>query len=99
MIAKSFADIHKNNELNNFVLPVQASAAFVDELQASIAADPSVKVRVDLPAQTVTNLATGRSESFDIMPYKKYCLMNALDDIDFMLANKSKIESYEKSKC
>jgi 3-isopropylmalate/(R)-2-methylmalate dehydratase small subunit len=99
VIAKSFADIHKNNELNNFVLPVQASAAFVDELQASIAADPSVKVRVDLPAQTVTNLATGRSESFDIMPYKKYCLMNALDDIDFMLANKSKIESYEKSKC
>ena len=99
VIAKSFADIHKNNELNNFVLPVQASAAFVDELQAGIAADPSLKVRVDLPAQTVTNLATGRTETFDIMPYKKYCLMNALDDIDFMLANKSKIESYEKSKC
>ena len=56
-------------------------------------------MRVDLPAQTVTNLATGRTETFDIMPYKKYCLMNALDDIDFMLANKSKIESYEKSKC
>jgi 3-isopropylmalate dehydratase, small subunit len=99
VIAKSFADIHKNNELNNFVLPVQASVAFVDELQAGIAADPSLKVRVDLPAQTVTNLATGRTETFDIMPYKKYCLMNALDDIDFMLANKSKIESYEKSKC
>ena len=99
VISSFFADIHKNNELNNFVLPVQASAAFVDELQACIAADPSVKVRVDLPAQTVTNLATGRSESFDIMPYKKYCLENALDDIDFMLANKSKIENYENSKC
>ena len=98
VIAKSFADIHKNDEFNNFVLPVQASAAFVDELQACIAADPSVKVRVDLPAQTVTNLATGRCESFDIMPYKKYCLENALDDIDFMLANKSKIEEYERSR-
>ena len=61
VIAKSFADIHKNNELNNFVLPVQASAAFVDELQAGIAADPSLKVRVDLPAQTVTNLEIGRA--------------------------------------
>ena len=99
VIAKSFADIHKNNELNNFVLPVQASPEFVDELQACIAADPSVKVRVDLPAQTVTNLATGRSEQFDIMPYKKFCLENALDDIDFMLANKSKIEEYERTKC
>ena len=99
VIAKSFADIHKNNELNNFVLPVQASEEFVEELQACIAADPSVKVRVDLPAQTVTNLATGRSESFDIMPYKKFCLENALDDIDFMLANRSKIEEYERTKC
>ena len=54
---------------------------------------------MDLPAQTVTNLATGRSESFDIMPYKKYCLENALDDIDFMLANRSKIEEYERTKC
>jgi len=64
-----------------------------------LAADPEAKVRVDVPAQTVTNLATGRSESFDISPYKKYCLMNALDDIDFLLLQKDKIEEYEnKSK-
>ncbi len=97
VIASSFADIHKNNELNNFVLPVEVSAPFLAELHASIAADPSAKVRVDLPNQTVTNLSTGASEHFDIMGYKKYCLMNALDDIDYLLQQKDKIEKYEES--
>ena len=98
VISSFFADIHKNNELNNFVLPVVVSEAFLQELFECIEKDPSCQVRVDLPAQTVTNLASGRSESFEINSYKKYCLMNALDDIDYLLSRKDKIEEYEKNR-
>lgn len=96
VISSFFADIHKNNELNNFVLPVVVSEAFLSELFVSIAANPKMEVKVDLPNQTVTNLATGSSEQFEINGYKKYCLMNALDDIDFLVENKAKIEAWEK---
>ncbi len=96
VISSFFADIHKNNELNNFVLPVVVSEPFLAELFATLAADPSAKVRVDVPAQTVTNLSTGRTESFELNGYKKYCLMNALDDIDYLLEQKAKIEAYEQ---
>ena len=95
VISSFFADIHKNNELNNFVLPVVVTPAFLQELFDTIAADPSARVRVDVPNQTVTNLTTGRSETFELNPYKKYCLVNALDDIDFLLLQKDRIESYE----
>ena len=97
VISSFFADIHKNNELNNFVLPVVVSEPFLAELFDSIAKDPKTEVTVDVPAQTVTNNATGRSEHFDINGYKKYCLMNALDDIDFLLQSKDKIEAWEKA--
>ena len=96
VISSFFADIHKNNELNNFVLPVVVTPDFLEELFASIAEDPGTKVRVDVPNQTVTNLATGRSQSFELNAYKKYCLMNALDDIDYLLLQKDKIEAYEQ---
>jgi len=96
VIAGSFADIHRNNLLNCFVLPVTVSPAFLQELFATIAANPQAEVRVDVAAQTVTNLATGRSEHFDINSYKKYCLMNAYDDIDFLLENKDKILAWEE---
>jgi 3-isopropylmalate/(R)-2-methylmalate dehydratase small subunit len=96
VISSFFADIHKNNELNNFVLPVVVSEGFLERLFASIAADPSAQVRIDVPAQTVTNLATGESEPFEMNAYKKYCLMNALDDIDYLLEQKDKIEAYEQ---
>ena len=96
VISSFFADIHKNNELNNFVLPVTVSEDFLAELFSTIAADPKARVRVDVPNQTVTNLSTGRSEKFEINGYKKYCLMNALDDIDYLLQQKGKIEEYEK---
>ena len=95
VISSFFADIHKNNELNNFVLPVVVTPEFLEELFASIAADPATMVRVDVPNQTVTNLATGRSETFELNAYKKYCLTNALDDIDYLLLQKDKIEAYE----
>ena len=96
VISSFFADIHKNNELNNFVLPVVVTPDFLEELFASIEADPATKVRVDVPNQTVTNLATGRSQSFELNAYKKYCLLNALDDIDYLLLQKDKIEAYEQ---
>ena len=98
VISSFFADIHKNNELNNFVLPVVVSEAFLQELFDSIAADPKMQVRVDVPAQTVTNLATGRSEKFELNAYKKYCLTNALDDIDYLLEQKDKIEAFERAR-
>ena len=96
VISSFFADSDKNNELNNFVLPVQVSEGFLARLFESIAADAATEVTVDLPNQTVTNEATGEQEKFEINGYKKYCLENALDDIDYLLMNKDKIEAYEK---
>lgn len=97
VISSFFADIHKNNELNNFVLPVVVSEVFLSELFANICDNPKMMVRVDVPNQTVTNLMSGRSEHFELNGYKKYCLMNALDDIDYLLSKKDKIEEYERS--
>lgn len=96
VISSFFADIHRNNELNNFVLPVVVSEEFLAELFDSIAANPKTEVTVDLPNQTVTNNSTGRSEFFEINGYKKHCLINGLDDIDFLLENKDKIEQWEQ---
>lgn len=96
VISSFFADIHKNNELNNFVLPVVVSEEFLAELFASINQEPATEVEVNVPEQTVTNKATGRQEHFELNGYKKYCLMNALDDIDFLLENKDKIEAWEQ---
>ena len=97
VVSSFFADIHKNNELNNFVLPVVVSEGFLAELFASIKANPKTIVKVDLPNQTITNEATGMSEKFEINGYKKHCLMNGLDDIDYLLTNKEKTEAYENS--
>ncbi len=98
VVSSFFADIHKNNELNNFVLPVVVSEEFLAELFDSINSDPKTEITVDLPAQTITNKATGKSESFDINPYKKHCLINALDDIEYLLSKKEDIEAYEAKK-
>lgn len=95
VVSSFFADIHKNNELNNFVLPVVVSDEFLSELFKSIELDPKTEVTVDLPNQTITNNATGHKEIFDINGYKKQCLMNGLDDIDYLLRNKDKIERWE----
>ncbi|MBR6182286.1 MAG: 3-isopropylmalate dehydratase small subunit [Prevotella sp.] len=95
VISSFFADIHKNNELNNFVLPVVVSESFLAELFQSIHDNPKMEVEVDLPNQRVTNLATGKSEHFEINGYKKHCLVNGLDDIDFLLQNTDKIEAWE----
>ncbi len=95
VISSSFADIHRNNLLNCFVLPIIVSPAFQQELFDTVETNPQAEVRVDMKQQTVTNLTTGHSEVFDINGYKKYCLENAFDDIDFLLENKDKIEAWE----
>ena len=97
VISSSFADIHRNNLLNCFVLPVVVSREFQQELFASIEKDPKTLVTVDVPNQTVTNEATGRSEKFEINGYKKHCLVNALDDIDYLLSVQDKTEAYERT--
>lgn len=95
VISSSFADIHRNNLLNCFVLPVIVTPEFQAELFDSIAKNPQTIVTVDLPNQTFTNEATGKTEKFEINGYKKYCLENALDDIDFLLENQDKIVAWE----
>jgi 3-isopropylmalate/(R)-2-methylmalate dehydratase small subunit len=98
VISSFFADIHKNNELNNFVLPVQVSEDFLAELFQSIQNNPGTQIKVDLPNQTVTNLSTGHSETFEINAYKKHCLMNGLDDIDFLVQNQDKTIAWEQQR-
>lgn len=96
VVSSFFADIHRQNELNNFVLPVVVSEAFLAELFGSVAADASTLVTVDVPRQTITNEATGRSEHFELNGYKKYCLTHGLDDIDFLLQSRPLIEAWEQ---
>lgn len=95
VISSFFADIHKNNELNNFVLPVVVSEGFLKRLFDSISDNPKMTVTVDLPHQTVINEATAEQESFEINGYKKHCLMNGLDDVDFLVQNRKCVEAYE----
>lgn len=95
VISSFFADIHKNNELNNFVLPVVVSDSFLKSLFSTIEADPKAEIEIDLENQTVTNKKTGEQETFEINSYKKECLMEGLDDIDFLLKNKNLIEKFE----
>ncbi|MDR0745717.1 MAG: 3-isopropylmalate dehydratase small subunit [Mediterranea sp.] len=96
VVSSFFADIFRNNALNNFVLPVVVSDEFLAGLFESINKDPKAEVEVNLPLQTITNKSTGRSEQFEINAYKKHCLENGLDDIDFLLTNKDKIEAWEE---
>lgn len=95
VIAPSFADIHRNNLLNCFVLPVVVGEEFHQHLLKSISENPQTEVKVDVPQQIVTNLSTGETCCFELSAYKKYCLMNAYDDIDFLLSHKDKIEEFE----
>ena len=96
VVSSFFADIHKNNELNNFVLPVVVSEAFLAKLFDSIEQNPKTEVEVNLPQQTITNKSTGESEHFEINGYKKHCLINGIDDIDFLVQNKDKTETWEQ---
>jgi 3-isopropylmalate/(R)-2-methylmalate dehydratase small subunit len=98
IVSSYFADIFRNNALNNFVLPVLVSDAFLKELFDTIYGNPKTVVTVDLENQTITNNATGKTEHFDITGYKKECLLNGFDDIDYLLSNKANIEQWEKDR-
>lgn len=95
VVSSFFADIFRNNSLNNGVLPVTVSEAFLAGLFVEIKKDPTVSVKVDLPSQTISIASTGASESFEINGYKKKCLINGYDDIDYLLANKEAINNWE----
>jgi 3-isopropylmalate/(R)-2-methylmalate dehydratase small subunit len=98
VVSSFFADIFKNNALNNSLLPVQVSETFLSTLLSEIENDPATVVKVDLKNQTITLPASGKSESFEINPYKKECLLNGYDDIDYLLSIKEKITSFENSR-
>lgn len=95
VVSSFFADIFKGNSLNNGLLPVQVSDDFLAEMFASIENDPKAVFTVNLEAQTITNEASGASESFEINAYKKLCLINGYDDIDYILSLTGDIENYE----
>ncbi|HBB01123.1 MAG: 3-isopropylmalate dehydratase small subunit [Bacteroidetes bacterium GWD2_45_23] len=98
VVSSFFADIFRNNALNNGILPVVVSDAFLSELFASSDKNPKATVTVNLEEQTIVNNETGNSESFEINAYKKACLLKGLDDIDFLLSNKDKIEAFEQQR-
>lgn len=96
IVSSFFADIFKNNSMNNGLLPVVVSTEFLAEVFENVTVNPATTLTVDLPAQTITNNVTKRVEHFEINAYKKDCLVNGLDDIDYLISNRSKIEEYEQ---
>lgn len=96
VVSSFFADIFRNNALNNGVLPVIVTPGFLAEIFDSVEKDPKATLTIDLEKQMITNNATKQSETFDINPYKKECLLKGLDDIDYLLSKKNQIESYEQ---
>jgi len=98
IVSSFFADIFKNNALNNGILPIVVSEDFLNDLFECVNKNPKATITVNLEEQTITNNENGRTESFEINAYKKECLLKGLDDIDFLLSNKDKIEAYEKNR-
>ena len=97
VVSSFFADIFRNNCLNVGVLPVQVSAVFLDKIFTAIEADPKTKLKINLPEQKITILATGESESFDINGYKKQNMLNGFDDIDYLLNIQKDIEAFAEN--
>lgn len=95
VVSSFFADIFKGNALNNGLLPVQVTPAFLNDIFRAIETDPATQLEIDLENQNITLLSTGNSESFTIDPYKKTCLLNGYDDIDYLLSWKEKIVEFE----
>lgn len=96
VVSSFFADIFKSNALNTGLLPVQISESFAKKLFSAIENDPTTKIQVDLEAQKITCLSDGSSESFDISLYKKNCLLNGFDDIDYLVARHDDIIAWEQ---
>ncbi len=98
VVSSFFADIFKGNALNNGLLPVQVSDDFLYQMFTETAKDHHTPIAIDLEKQTITILATGEQETFEINPYKKSCLINGYDDIDFILNQKQLIAEFEQTK-
>jgi 3-isopropylmalate/(R)-2-methylmalate dehydratase small subunit len=98
VVSSFFADIFKNNALNNGLLPVQVSEAFLSTIMEKIELDPSTKLTVDLVNQEISLADSGEKESFEINSYKKECLINGYDDIDYLLSQKDKIVEFERNR-
>lgn len=98
VVSSFFADIFRNNSLNNGVLPVVVSTEFLAEIFNLVESDPSVTLTVDLESQTITNNSNGKTENFDINPYKKECLLKGMDDIDYLLSKKDLVLQYEANR-
>ena len=98
IVSSFFADIFKGNSLNNGILPLQVSADFLSEVFQQIKQQPETKITVDLEKQILKVEGTSLQTSFDIDPYKKTCLLNGYDDIDYLLSKKDKIEAFEAQK-
>ena len=97
IVSSFFADIFKGNALNNGLLPIQVSEGFLEILMKTIIADPTTQLHVNLEAQTISVEGKNASEHFDIDPYKKTCMINGYDDIDYLLSQKDTIEAFEAS--
>ena len=95
VVSSFFADIFKGNALNNGLLPVQVSESFLGDLFSAIESNPTTQIEVDLKQQTITILDNGLSEKFEIDAYKKTCLINGYDDIDYLINSKELIEAFE----
>jgi 3-isopropylmalate/(R)-2-methylmalate dehydratase small subunit len=98
VVSSFYADIFKSNALNNFLIPVQVSDEFLQQIFKAAEKDPSTQLKVNLQAQTITLLATGGQEQFDINVYKKTCLLNGYDDIDYLISIRHEIEEFETQK-
>ncbi len=96
VVSSFFADIFKNNSLNNFLLPVTVSDEFLQKIFAAVEHDPATKIEVSLEAQTITLPSTGEKATFEINNYKKTCLLNGYDDIDYLISIRQDIETFEK---
>lgn len=97
VVSSFFADIFRGNALNNGLLPVQVSPEFLAGIFRAIEADPAVEITIDLPAQTIAVPGVG-SERFEITPYKKECLVNGYDDVDYLVSMRDKVEDFEKKR-
>ena len=95
VVSSFFADIFRNNALNNGLLPVVVSEKMLADIFAAIESDPNTELFIDLPAQTIAIAGTDNKEQFEIAPYKKECLMNGYDDVDFLVSIRQEIESFE----
>lgn len=98
VVSSFFADIFKNNALNNFLLPVTISDEFLNKIFTAVEEDHTTKVEVNLPRQYIKILSTGEQENFDINSYKKTCMLNGYDDIDYLLSMRNEIEQFELQK-